>query len=120
MAHRGKPDYRRSGERAYWHEIGAANERLGDEPRAIGAYWHAIEFAKFAGDAGHSTALASLWKLGTIYLKHREYVGLDRYSTLSTSSRGMPGGGTADALYRSGSGYFSTPPTDYREAGSPL
>ena len=52
-------------------------------PRAIGAYWRAIALAESAGDAAQSTALASLWELGTIYVKHREVRRLgpifDRY-----------------------------------------
>ncbi len=84
-----------------WHEIGAAHERLGDEPRAIGAYWRAIELAESAGDAAQSTALASLWNLGTIYLKHGEVRRLDpifdRYRQMSAR---LPSGGTADASYR--------------------
>src|SRR5262249_23148166 len=52
-----------------WHEIGAVSERLGDEPRAISSYWSAVKLGEAAGRAANCTQLASLWNLGTIYVK---------------------------------------------------
>src|SRR5215471_17168914 len=51
------------------HEIGAVSERLGDEPRAISSYWSAVKLGEAAGRAADCTQLASLWNLGTIYVK---------------------------------------------------
>ena len=50
-------------------EIGAVSERLGDEPRAISSYWSAVKLAEAAGRPADSIQLASLWNVGTIYVR---------------------------------------------------
>ena len=83
-----------------WHEIGAAHERLGDQPRAIGSYWRAIQLAEADLAAAGTTSLASLWNLATIYLKLGDLGRLDpvfdRYRRLRA---GLPRGDSADGLY---------------------
>ena len=83
-----------------WHEIGAASERLGENPRAISAYLRAIKLAEAAGNAGEGTALASLWNLGTIYMKPgypgRLDLVLDRYRRAHNA---FDGNDPATALY---------------------
>jgi tetratricopeptide (TPR) repeat protein len=70
------------------HEIGAASERVGDEPHAISSYWSAVKLADAAGRAADSTQLASLWNLGTIFVKSdqpdRLKPVLDQYWRLRT------------------------------------